>query len=296
MRRRLQQVDKLTRDEYSYDGYMCTLSSAMSPNYTEYGWALTRAPNGLWEQVEAFLEGTRAFETAPLESRDIAIETLNETDLPIFVNLPDELKKTVLQELQPILEAWAGRSLVPKTAYGLRVYRNTSKMHMHLDQRRTHVISAIFHIGHDTQTPWPLVIEDFEGTTNAIELEAGDLLLYESSKCWHGRPRRMNGNYYTSLFLHYYPEQFAVDPDTFEYDLHMRVPPHWQEASKEGPDVDSFQMVETFCWEPDCPDEWCALKDSKVTRGPAPSYGKVLTANGKITSLNLSKDYQNDEL
>ena len=43
----------------------------------------------------------------------------------------------------------------------------------------------------------PLVIEDFKGNVNEVVLEKGDVLLYESSKCFHGRPRRFEGEWYT---------------------------------------------------------------------------------------------------
>jgi hypothetical protein len=292
LHRRLQQIDQLS----SYDGYKTTLSSALSPNYTEFGWGLTRAPTShLVEALTAHL--TSGMEsTSPLEGYDGAIHTLDESNLrPLLVEIPVDLKRRVLQELQPLLEAWSGVALVPQTAYGLRVYRNTSKMHMHIDKFDTHVISAILHVGHDTNEPWPLVIEDFEGTTNQVNLEAGDVLLYESSKCWHGRPRRMNGKWYTSLFLHYYPRHFPVDLQELEWTIHHRVPPHWREESHDV-NVDRFQMVDTFGLEPDCPDEWCALQDSKVVDGPGPEYGTVLTANGELQRLSLASTDSHEEL
>ena len=77
---------------------------------------------------------------------------------------------------------------------------------MHIDKPNTHVISSILHIDHsDDSEPWPLVIEDFQGKTNEVYLESGDLLFYESSKCFHGRPKKFNGSWYTSVFSHYYP-------------------------------------------------------------------------------------------
>lgn len=284
LQRRFQQVDQLTADDGSYDGYINTLISAMSPNYTEFGWALSRAPEKLWHDLDSHLRSTNVFDH-PLEEVEEAIQYDDDSQRPIFVSIPSDLQNRVLHELQPLLEAWSGTALVPYTTYGLRVYRNTSKLYMHLDSPGTRVISAILHVGHDTRKPWPLVIEDFDGITNEVQLDAGDVLLYESSKCWHGRPRRMDGNWYTSVFVHYYPQNFPLDLEQFDLDVHHRVPPHWK--NKVGPQLDSFQMVDTACLEPQCPDEWCALKESNVVKGPGPDFGAVLTAHGKIQKLNL---------
>jgi len=41
--------------------------------------------------------------------------------------------------------------------------------------------------------------------------------------------------------------------------------------------------------EPDCDDNWCALKESIVWNGPG-KYGEVLTTGGKISILNIPED------
>ena len=45
----------------------------------------------------------------------------------------------------------------------VRVYKNGSTLVNHVDRSETHVISCIFHIGHDLDEPWPLEIEDHDG-------------------------------------------------------------------------------------------------------------------------------------
>ena len=51
-------------------------------------------------------------------------------------------------------------ALEPVIAYGLRVYKNGSRLLMHLDKVEDHVVSAVVHVGHDEASPpWPLVIE-----------------------------------------------------------------------------------------------------------------------------------------
>jgi hypothetical protein len=280
--RRLQQVDRLSNEDNSYDAYINAINCGLIiPNYTEFGWGLTRGPTYLWETLNNSL--ATLLPTAEEEEFEGAIDTILR---PLFIELEIEVKDQVLRALQPILEAWSGVELLPSTAYGLRVYRNTSKLHMHVDRTDTHVISAIFHVNHNTGSqPWPLVIEDFLGSTNEVMMEAGDLLLYESSKCLHGRPRRFNGEWYTSIFVHYYPRQMKDQA----LDVHYRVPPHWGESVETEP-VDTFEMIDTYCKEPKCHDEWCALQGSVVFRGPGPGYGQVLTSNGIVRKFEVPQE------
>jgi hypothetical protein len=72
----------------------------------------------------------------------------------------------VLQELQHYPETWVGMELTPKNAYGFRLYRNESRLYMHVDTPKTHVISFILHIdSSDDAEPWPILIEDLQGST-----------------------------------------------------------------------------------------------------------------------------------
>ena len=72
------------------------------------------------------------------------------------------LDRRAVLELHPIVEAWINhdgrgkrRRLVGNNAYGLRIYRNESRLNMHVDQSGTHIISAILHVDHDEDSePW----------------------------------------------------------------------------------------------------------------------------------------------
>lgn len=163
-----------------------------------------------------------------------------------------------------------------------RVYRNETNLNMHLDKSSTHIISSILHVDHgEDDEPWPIVIEDFHGNTNEVYLESGDMLFYESSKCFHGRPAKMNGEYYSSLFTHYYPKEWNATE--VELDVHYRIPRHWAEvvARPEGEEyIEKLDLVETSVKEPECPDAWCGLKNTKKWYGPAPGYGNILSGGG----------------
>lgn len=181
-------------------------------------------------------------------------------------------------------EKWSGVSLVPSIAYGLRVYRNEASLYMHVDKPTTHIIFSILHKDHSEDSePWPIVIEDFVGNTHEVHLESGDMLFYESSKCFHGRPKKFIGSWYSSVFIHYYPEEW--DMALRRDESHYAVPEHWDKL-KSPATQDKLQVVGTSLREPDCPDEWCALKNSKRWYGPAPSDGRVLTTKDYKTHEN----------
>ena len=78
----------------------------------------------------------------------------------------------IFHRQQHFPEAWAGLELVPHRAYGFRLYRNESVLNMHIDKTQTHVISFILHIdSSDDAEPWPIVIEDYEGSKFETSVE-----------------------------------------------------------------------------------------------------------------------------
>ena len=267
---------------------MSTVHSAlMAQNFTQYGWGLTKAPP---ELVEALLDNLKRgldSEHVPIEEQEFPNPDEYPLEFPLMV--PNgKLNVRAMWELKPIHEAWAGVKLIPNNAYGLRVYRNQSNLQMHIDESATHIISSILHVGHDSDgEPWPLVIEDLHGNTNEVFLETGDMLLYESSKCWHGRPKRYNGNWYSSLFTHYYPIDW--DDEHINLETHYRIPPDWHDVPNENIEgLETLVVSETSFKEPDCEHEWCGMKKTiKWERPLELEFGQVFSGDGIIRSLGL---------
>jgi len=201
MEERLGQVAEIEDSNKRYEGYIQTLHSAfLVPNFTEHGFGLARAPDDL---MEALRKGIR--DGLPTAGYENEVEVINGAR-PLFIDRPD-LTKRVLHELRDYAETWSGVELTPYRAYGFRLYQNNSQLTMHVDKMQTHIISFILHIdSSEDAEPWPIFIEDFNGNTHEVTLKSGDMLFYESSKCFHGRPRRLNGSWYSSIFVHYYPK------------------------------------------------------------------------------------------
>ena len=133
---------------------------------------------------------------------------------------------------------------------------------------QTHIVSFILHIdSSDDAEPWPVFIEDFHGNTHEVILKPGDMLFYESSKCWHGRPKRLNGSWYSSLFVHYYPTHGWYEQN-HALEAHYAVPPLWSQSPPKPTTRRALKMVGTSMTEPDCPNDWCRTMFSKKWSGP----------------------------
>ena len=124
-------------------------------------------------------------------------------DDPDIVPIED-LADDILRRLKPLHEEWCDTELAPSAAYGMRCYRNGSRLEMHIDRSATHVVSSILQISQDVDEPWPLDLE-FDGRKHAVLLSPGQMLLYEGASTLHGRPRPMAGRSFINLFVHYRP-------------------------------------------------------------------------------------------
>jgi len=279
---RLRQVGEIEDSADRFEGFAQTLSAGMlQKNFTEHGFGLARAPEPLMEDLrQAIREGV---EQGPrLENH---IDAITEPR-PWFIDRPD-LTKRVLDELQEYPEEWAGFSLTPVTAYGFRLYRNTSRLHVHVDKTQTHVISFILHIdSSDDAEPWPILIEDLQGISHEVTLTSGDLLFYESSKCFHGRPRPFKGSWYSSVFVHYYPT-FGYQ-ENFDRNAKVdAIPPQWEDSPTTKYEI-PLQMHGTTMEEPTCPNYWCNTINSKKWSGPG-EEGYVINPDGTKRLLDPSR-------
>lgn len=116
-----------------------------------------------------------------------------------------EFNKQLNKELKPLHEEWSGMELKEAACYGIRVYQPGSYLYTHVDRTETHIISSTICVAHYLYTPWPLYIEDIDGTPHEISMEPGDMVFYEGAKLMHGRPYPLDGRFYAGLFVHYTP-------------------------------------------------------------------------------------------
>jgi hypothetical protein len=141
MEQRFHQVAQLENTNARYNAYLQTVNPAfLVPNFTEHGFGLARCPDDLLAALQQGIHD--GLPTARLEQ---TVEVITGPNTPLFIDRPD-LMRRVLHELEHYAETWANVPLTPHLAYGFRLYRNESQLHMHVDRMQTHIVSFILHI------------------------------------------------------------------------------------------------------------------------------------------------------
>jgi hypothetical protein len=235
MAKRERLIQAIPGSDERWENWMQYTQQRLVPNFTDVGFKLLRTPADLQAKMfKAVQDGVDNWDNLRSEGNVNAINQRPGLS-PKMVNL-QEVARELHLALLPGMEEWAGGiKLKPTSAYGVRLYQNGSSLVMHNDKPFTHVISAIVHIAHeydnDDET-WPIEIEDHDGNLHQMDMEAGDMLYYESAKCLHGRMTEFKGKYYGSIFVHYQP----VDLNVWNYqveDVINAVPPHWRDGTIE---------------------------------------------------------------
>lgn len=152
------------------------------------------------------------------ESFSGAVGTQHE--VPWFVrHIPHELKVRLARELVPILAQWSqfpADELELTSCYGIRRYPEGAKLRMHVDTVHTHVVSVIINVDQENmRTDWPLEIKSHDGSYSYVTMVPGEMLLYESAKCLHGRPQALDGDSYANIFLHFKPSHESWNYDWY---------------------------------------------------------------------------------
>lgn len=111
----------------------------------------------------------------------------------------DAVGESLLGSLQPAVEQASGRPLLPCYSF-LRIYEAGASLYKHLD-RPSCEISVTLTLGYDAPALWPIFVAR-GGVQRAIELDAGDMLVYKGAQVVHWRDQLV-GKRWVQVFLHY---------------------------------------------------------------------------------------------
>jgi hypothetical protein len=177
---------------------------ALTPALTTDGFVKRRMPEGLWTELRTFYQSH--YENSTVRETDGG-PLYNQRVTPTWhTPLPEHLRERVFAGLRPVMSEWVGGlELIGTSCYGIRTYSRGSYLHLHVDTVNTHVVSGIINVNQSTDADWPLEILDHDGVLHSVVMSPGDLLLYESAKLLHGRPRPLDGSNYANVFVHYRP-------------------------------------------------------------------------------------------
>eukprot|EP00930_Biecheleria_cincta_P085912 TRINITY_DN7527_c0_g1_i1.p1 TRINITY_DN7527_c0_g1~~TRINITY_DN7527_c0_g1_i1.p1 ORF type:complete len:505 (-),score=75.24 TRINITY_DN7527_c0_g1_i1:49-1563(-) len=181
-------------------------------NFTKLGFKVTKIPAELHEKLLAFWEGKK-YESVPEQSHDYAeaVMPARVTD-SWLLNLPDELRQESYRWVRGIISDWTGvpaEDLEETAIYGIRMYHRNAVLDVHVDIRDTHALSAIMEIDRndpEDNEPWPLEVTDHSGKVHYVPGRKGQLILYESATCPHGRQSPFPGRQMVNAFVHFRPK------------------------------------------------------------------------------------------
>lgn len=173
-----------------------------APNFG-LGFKLTQIP----EPLHALLKRHMAdnIERFKPDQGSSFFSTLNPKGFPGLVYHNNTIDEPVTTAMKPILEDWCGFELYSTAVFGIRVYQRGSYLYPHVDRTKTHVISATMCIDCDLEVPWPLSIADETGKLVEVNMQPGEMILYEGARRMHGREWALQGRTYASLFCHFAP-------------------------------------------------------------------------------------------
>lgn len=213
---------QLTNSQDRWDAWMFMAQARLMRNFTVKQWDVVKAPEPIYAKLLKHLRQHMANPRKEREDDATAHSGVNGPIEPDFVD-QERLNYEVLDALKPLHEAWCNCELEPTSVYGVRLYREGATLVDHLDVPETHVISSILHVDSQVDAPYPIEIQDVSGAYAAVDLKPGEMMFYESAKCFHRRSIPMRGDYYGSVFLHYRPKNWTFN----RVDIRVAIPPHW---------------------------------------------------------------------
>ena len=171
------------------------------PRFTKHGFLKVKCPQDIWPIIMDAYNIVRRF---PSEPDHMGSTDDKKVEIFQLANI-SSIAQYIHESFHSLHEWWSGQELEPTALWGIRSYKNDVKLKMHHDRPHTHHISSIVMVDKDLnrKEDWPLVIKDFDGNYQHVYTEPGDIILYESIACEHGRPIPFQGNYFRNFYMHY---------------------------------------------------------------------------------------------
>jgi prolyl 4-hydroxylase len=181
-------------------------SNAELPKLTPNGFKVVPLPNNTWRLIQ---EAYQLLKTVKTEENWVGIEqfihdTNGKSNVEIY-NMDHcfRIKEIILDELYNLHKDFAQQAITPVCIYGIRSYKRGSILEPHTDTVATHHVSSIVVVDKKVDTDWALEIQDHDGEWHKVYANPGDMILYESAICKHGREEPLDGDFFDNLFIHY---------------------------------------------------------------------------------------------
>ena len=190
------------------------------PKLTFTGFKVIKCPTETWGLIQ---EAYNLLKNNPVKESFPGIEDYIEGDTELFSfnNMPT-LRNLIHQQLLPIHQEWVTKKLTPSMLYGIRSYGEGATLATHTDRLETHHVSSIIIVDKDlkcgcsktkaVENDWPLDFQDHSGKWHKVYAEVGDMILYESATCLHGREEKFKGEYFRNFYVHYKLSDWQYTP------------------------------------------------------------------------------------
>jgi len=181
-------------------------NAAQLPKLTEKGFKVVKVPTQTWRLIQEAYQLLQNVKTE--ENWNGITEFIHDKDgnAPVEIFNMDycfRIKEIIQEELKSIHEEFAGQPIEPFCIYGIRSYMRGAILENHTDRPQTHHVSSIVIVDKQVDQDWSLDFQDHDGEWHKIYAEPGDMILYESAICKHGRPDPFEGEFYRNMFIHY---------------------------------------------------------------------------------------------
>lgn len=203
--------------ELGYSPFKPRIANLM-PVYTHLGYEKRRLPKRLAKALKAFYNNNQS--AMKQEIYDEGLKNFLYTSKGVtdicpakILELDDDMKNRLKSELLDMLEGWSGQALEWTSIYGIRNYQRDAVLKMHTDVYKTHIVSFIINVFQEVDEDWPLVFIDHYGQKQEIIIKPGEIVLYESARCYHGRPKPFKGDNFANIFGHTRPIRFQPTID-----------------------------------------------------------------------------------
>lgn len=181
------------------------------PQQTEKGFKVVKVPAETWGLIKEAYEILKSKKTEEVFEGKENVIMGGGSDIYSFEHLTT-IRSLIHKQLQPMHEEFCGQQLEPSFIYGIRSYKQGATLVKHVDRVETHHISSIIIVDKDLRCgcgykefgdDWPLDIQDHKGKWHKVYAEPGEMILYESAICEHGRIEPFQGKSFDNFYVHY---------------------------------------------------------------------------------------------
>ena len=178
------------------------------PNYTKVGFQTFPVPELLFEKILRVYGENKSIQSDEYVKGYIYNAETADESTSTLIELPNELRTEIQEELKPMMAAWCGVDVIPTYVYGIRTYKDKAVLKPHRDRIQTHIFGIIINVDQVVREEWVLTIEDHAYEEHQVILKPGEMIFYESARLKHGRATPFEGSVYANVFCHFKPVNY----------------------------------------------------------------------------------------